>query len=157
MKAEDDFINLMSEMARRNGLGEVASRIFGILYIEPDEICLEELCTRTGYSMAAVSTDLKMLTDVGMVTRLKKPGSRKLFFAMEKDFTKMIRQGLERKYKLNIPEAKEKIPKIIQEFRQSAPKDASSRKKLEAMELYYKRIMKMDKIFTQMFREMDDL
>jgi len=50
MKAEEDFVSLMSGTARRNGLGEVASQIVATLYLEPQEMCLEEIARRTGYS-----------------------------------------------------------------------------------------------------------
>ncbi len=159
MKAEEDFVSLMSEMARRNGLGEVASRIVGTLYLEPQEICLEEISKRTGYSMAAVSTDMKLLVDTAMVSRISKPGSRKLYFFMEKDFTKMIKQALEKRCLINIPEAKQRLPLIIEQFRQNAAKskDAAAKKKLEEIEQYYKTVLKFEKVFERMFREIDEL
>jgi len=109
--------------------------------------------------MAAVSTDMKQLVDMGLASRVRKPGSRKLYFFTEKDFTKMIKQALKKRYMINIPEAKEKLPLIIEQFRQNAAKskDAAARKKLEALEQYYRNVLKFEIIFDRMFREIDEL
>ena len=65
---KEDFVELLTEVNRRKGLDELTSRIIGILFIEPYEVSLDELSERTGYSMSAVSTAMKLLLGSGIIS-----------------------------------------------------------------------------------------
>lgn len=157
MKEDPDelFIALLSECGKSSGLGDIGSKMFAILYLEPEEISMEELAKRTGFSLAAASTNMKLLVNTGFVKRKKKPGSKKLYFYMEKDMLKMIGHNIKAKFDTSIPDAKEKLPGIIEMFRKS--NNPEDKKKLQIVKAYYGQVLIMEKFFEKMITEMSKM
>jgi len=115
--SKSEFIELISTNSKVSGLDDLSSKLIGILYAEPGEIALDELAKRTGYSLSAVSTAMKFVERAGIVKRLKKPKSRKVYFCMEKDIISLFIQLLRRKYENVILPSKHKLPKIIEGYK----------------------------------------
>lgn len=136
---KDEFIDLMTENSKVNGLDELSSRIIGILFIEPKEIALDELAKRTGYSLSAVSTAMKLIERAGIVKRSKKPKSRKVYYYMEKDMLAMWIQLMRRKHENIILPSKQKLPKIIEKYK--LEKSENSEGELRIVENYYKQVL----------------
>jgi len=107
----DEFIEMMVEIQRAKGLDELSSKLIGIMFIEPNEITLNELSEITGYSLSAISTSMKFLERTGLVKRFKKPGSRKLYFYMGKDMPSMLTE-IVKKLEKNVSMLKSRIPGI---------------------------------------------
>lgn len=66
--------------ARRFGLSELYGYIYGVLFFEDEPLSLGEIAERTGYSLSHVSTALKLLENIGLVKRIKKPGDKKAYY-----------------------------------------------------------------------------
>ncbi|MEA2076157.1 MAG: hypothetical protein U9O85_10625 [Euryarchaeota archaeon] len=141
---KNEFIELMTENSKVNGLDELSSRIIGILFIEPEEIALDELAKRTEYSLSAVSTAMKFIERAGIVKRSKKPKSRKVYFYMEKDILAMWIQLLRRKYENIILPSKYKLPKIIEKYK--LEKSDNSEEELRIVENYYKQVLLSERL-----------
>ena len=62
--------------------------LLAVLYLEPNEISMEDLAKKTGYSLASISIKLKSLEYFFMVKKYTKPKSKRVYVYMEKDFTK---------------------------------------------------------------------
>jgi len=133
------FIELIVENSKVNGFDELSSKLIGILFIEPEEIALDELANRTGYSLSAVSTALKFIERAGIVKRSKKPKSRKVYFYMEKDMLAMFLQIMRRKYEKIILPSKQKLPKIIEKYKQESTKESAE--ELRIVETYYNEVL----------------
>jgi DNA-binding transcriptional regulator GbsR (MarR family) len=136
---KNEFIELIAENSKVNGLDELSSRIIGILFIEPKEIALDELAKRTGYSLSAVSTAMKFIERAGVVKRSKKPKSRKVYYYMEKDILVMFIQLLRRKYENIILPSKYKLPRIIEKYK--LEKSENSEEELRIVKAYYKQVL----------------
>jgi len=141
---KNEFIELMTENSKVNGLDELSSRIIGILFIEPEEIALDELAKRTGYSLSAISTAMKFIERAGIVKRSKKPKSRKVYFYMEKDILAMWIQLMRRKYENIILPSKHKLPKIIEKYK--LEKSENSEEELRIVENYYKQVLLSERL-----------
>ena len=146
------FIELITENSKVNGLDELSSKIIGILFIEPEEIALDELANRTGYSLSAVSTALKFIERAGIVKRSKKPKSRKVYFYMEKDMLAMSLQIVRTKYEKIFFSAKQKLPKIIDEYNKQQEQSKNTEDELRIVEDYYKALT----FFEQILKEFID-
>lgn len=144
---KNEFIELIAENSKVDGLDELSSKIIGILFIEPEEVALDELANRTGYSLSAVSTALKFIERAGIVKRTKKPKSRKVFFYMGKDMLAISLQIMKRKYEKIILPSKQKLPKIIKNYKQESTK--KSGEELEIAENYYKEILFFEQILKE--------
>jgi len=147
MNAKQQFIDFITEASKTNGFDELTSKLVGILYAEPKEICLEELSKKVRYSLSAVSTETKNLERFGLVKKIRKPGSRKVYYYMEKDLHAMALEKMRLKYEKVLLKGKEELPKIISEYK----KQKGNPEELKIMEEYMKQLLKAEKIFKIMF------
>ncbi len=150
---KDEFIELITENSKVCGLDELSSKIIGILFIEPEEIALDELAKRTGYSLSAISTAIKFIERVGIVKRSKKPGSRKVYCYMKKDMMAMRLQIMKREYESIILPSKQKLPKIIEKYKQESTK--GSVEELRIVENYYKQVLFFEQLFKDIIKQFE--
>lgn len=149
MTIEKEMREFAEQVFRNFGLDILSSKIIAILYTEPEEVALEELSKKTGYSLASISNKTRFLENVEMIEKVKKPGSKKVYYYMEKDLFKMMQKKLEKAYEAEINPAKQKVPEIIEKYKNKKLNE-KSKKKLEIMQNYYQQIIKLDKVFRQM-------
>jgi len=141
---KEEFIELMTENCKVNGLDELSSKIIALLYAEPREISLEELSKKTMYSLSAVCTAAKLIERIDLIKRIKKPGSRKAYFYMEKDMSIFSLDLMKKKYEKIIIPTKQKLPSIINKYKKE--KSEKSRQELKIIENYYKEVLVCEEI-----------
>ncbi|MDD5086747.1 MAG: hypothetical protein PHV16_03250 [Candidatus Nanoarchaeia archaeon] len=141
---KEEFIQLMTENCRFNGLDEISSEVIALLYASPDEISLEELSKKTGYSLSAICMATKLIERIGLIKRIKKPGSRKAYFYMEKNMSVFSLDLIKRKYEKIIIPTKKKLPLIISKYKRE--KSEKARQELKIIENYYKEVVISEKI-----------
>ena len=141
---KEEFIELMTENCKVNGLDELSSKIIALLYAEPREISLEELSKKTMYSLSAVCTAAKLIERIDLIKRIKKPGSRKAYFYMEKDMSILSLDLMKKKYEKIIIPTKQKLPSIINKYKKE--KSEKSRQELKIIENYYKEVLVCEEI-----------
>jgi len=147
------FIELIVENSKVNGFDELSSKLIGILFIEPEEIALDELANRTEYSLSAVSTALKFIERAGIVKRSKKPKSRKVYFYMEKDMLAMSLQIARRKYEKILLPSKQKLPNIIELYKQDSSKNSGA--ELMIVEDYHKSLIFFEQILKEFIEKFE--
>ncbi len=140
---EREFIDLGIKIYKDFGFDSLTSRLIMLLYIEPEEISMDELSEKTGYSLASVSNKMKVLEGLRVVSRIKKPGTKKIFFYMEKDMLKLQKQKIEAFYEKFIEPSKKRLPEIISSAKK-AKLDEVSKKKLEIIKNYSKQVESLD-------------
>ncbi|MBN2421928.1 hypothetical protein JXB41_01765 [Candidatus Woesearchaeota archaeon] len=151
------IISLFKEMGRGQGIEDnLLMEIFARLYVEPEPTAMDELAEATGYSLASISNKIKMLGPIIGIKRIKKPGSKKLYIYMEKDFLAIWKNALIKKEEFVIKNAKEKIPLIIDEYKKKA-RTEKDKKKIEIINNYYKQILKLEKITNIMVKELNKI
>lgn len=149
----EQFIELMIENVKANGLDETTARIAATLFIEQDAISLEELSKKTGYSLSSTSTSLKFMEVTGLVHKFKKPHSKKVYIKMQNDIIEMMLGMLKKKQQYIIERAKESLPEIINEYKKSK----SSKHELKIIEKYYRDILLGEKIIGEMIRKIEKI
>ena len=147
---KEEFIHLMTENCKVNGLDELSSEIIAILYAEPREISLEELSKKTGYSLSAVCTATKLIERIDLIKRIRKPGSRKAYFYIEKEMIVFSIDLMKRKYEKIIIPTKQKLPLIINKYKKE--KSESSRQELKIIENYYKEVLLSEEIVKNIIK-----
>jgi DNA-binding transcriptional regulator GbsR (MarR family) len=68
--------------------------IFGVLYLSPTPLSLDEIVQETGLTKGAVSTEIRALARMGLVHRSAKLGDRRDYYEAETDFYASIRSIL---------------------------------------------------------------
>ncbi|MBU2590369.1 MAG: hypothetical protein KKA65_00120 [Nanoarchaeota archaeon] len=142
---EKDIVEYFKKIGAVQGMDELSSTIIGILYSAVKEITMEDIVRKTGYSLASISNKIKFLSDIGLITKKTKPGNKKIYLYMEKDFMKMIHSGLliiEKKLDIT----KKEIPLILEKHKKTKDKRLKS---LELMQKNMKIVSGMLKDFVK--------
>lgn len=126
------------------GLDTLSSRIIGLLYINKEPVAMETLAKETGYSLASISNKMKLITGIGIVQKIKKPGSKKVYFYMEKDLFKMMEAKIEKAYQAEVLPAKTELPGVIEKY---SKKKLSKEDQdiLDIIKNYYEQILVIEK------------
>lgn len=148
---KEQFIELMIENVKASGLDETTARITATLFIEQDDISLEELAKKTGYSLSSTSTSLKFMEAAGLVHKFKKPHSKKVYIKMENNIMETMLSMLKKKQQYIIGHAKENLPGIISEYK----KTKSSKHELKIIEKYYRDILLAEQIIEDMIKKIE--
>lgn len=147
----EQFIELMIDNMKSTGLDDTKSKIIATLFLEKEEICLEELSKKTGYSISLISTAIKFMETNGLLIKFKKPHSKKIYVKMENDMIQHTVLMLKRKQKYVIEKVKETLPNIISAYK----KNNSSKEELKIIEKYYKDTVFMDKVIEEMIKKLE--
>ncbi|MBU4284529.1 MAG: hypothetical protein KJ968_05465 [Nanoarchaeota archaeon] len=151
---KQEFIDLMTENCKVNGLDELSSRIIALLYAEPNELSLDDIAKRTGYSLSAICTAIKFIERIGFVKRLKKPKSRKVYFYMEKGMIMFSLDIIRRKYERVILPTKQELPSIIKRYKRE--KSENSKQELKIIENYYKEVLASEDIMRKLIQMLEN-
>lgn len=138
------------------GMDETSKCIFYSLYLETEEIPMEELAKRTGYSLATVCNKLKLLEHTGMIRKARKPGSKRIFVYMEKNLLDSFKTNLINHYEKFIRNAKEKLPEIIEKHKNKV-KTEEDKKKIRLLENLHKQIIKLEIVNKEMIKKIEEL
>ncbi len=153
---DEEFLKFCMISAESYGFDDLTAKIFAILYLEPKELSLEELANRTGYSLASISNKMKILEPLSIVKRIKKPGSKKLYFYMEKDVVELTKFAFERAHKSEIVPAKEIIPGIIEKYKNKKLSKVEE-EKLNIIIKYYQQMLLVEDLFNEFRERLNDL
>jgi len=149
-------MEFMAKLGRTYGLEELQSKVIGLLYIEPEDISMEEVADRTGYSLASISNTMRTLEAMGMVKRIKKPGTKRVFFYMEKNLAKLNVMKLNAVINNFIKPNKDILPALIERYRGRA-RDEKSKKKIMIVENYYKQLLEFEKITEGWVKDLEEI
>lgn len=148
------FVGLIQGLGALSGLDQLSSTIFALLYLEPEEISMEELAKKTGYSLASISNKVKVLEPTGFIKKIQKPGSRKIYLYAEKNYFKVFREQLLKMQETKLKMVNETMPEIIRNCKVKISSD-KDRKKLRIFEGYYDQCKKFESVVSLMTRELD--
>lgn len=154
---EHQFIEFYQSIGKSQGLDDnLLTTMMAILFLEPDEVAMDDLAEKTGYSLASISNKAKFLEAAGFVKRISKPGTRKAFLYAEKDFLNVFKQAIIKKHENVISLAKVKIPEIIRCNKQKTNTE-KEKHKLKMLESFYQQMLGFDTLLQHMIKEFDKL
>lgn len=146
---EKEFVDMYKKIGRLSGIDDLSATIFGMLYIAPEDVSMDELSKKTGYSLASISNKIKMLEIHGFITRKNKPGTRKTYLYVEKELVEPFKKMVVTKQENQLKLIRERMPDIINKCKKKA-KSAEEKAKLKIMENYLEQALKLDKILGKM-------
>lgn len=146
---EEEAGELIANWFKDAGYSECASRVLAVALVEPNEISMENLAKKTGYSLASVSTVLNsklvFLERLGFYKKYSKPGSKRVFVYADMDLARIQKEALAYKLKNQIRPALKRVPQIIKKY--SRLKDVKSMRELEKLRKMESDLKKMEKMF----------
>jgi len=114
---EQEAIEFFCNIGKGYGLKDLTMKVFAILYLEPEEVAMEDIAKRTGYSLASISNAAKVLENIGIVQRRKRPKTKKVFLYIEKNLIKLNIQKLRAAQESFVRSIKLSLPPIIEKYK----------------------------------------
>jgi DNA-binding transcriptional regulator GbsR (MarR family) len=94
VQIKQNFIQGMSGISQFWGFPKGVGAIFGVLYLSPNPLSLDELVEQTGLTKGAISTNVRALARLGLIHPVNRLSDRKDYYQAETDFYKAIRSIL---------------------------------------------------------------
>jgi hypothetical protein len=88
------FIDAAGNTTHSFGLGKLIGRLFALLYLSPEPLCLDQIAGRLSISKASVSITVRHLASWHAVHKVEDTSSRRDFYVAELRFGVILRNGL---------------------------------------------------------------
>ena len=132
-KAEERIYNTFSAVAKSIGYNEVHARILSALLVADKPLALQELSKKTGYSLASISLSLDLLELLGIISKDKNKGDRKLYVRLSGDLIEGLRSAM-------LLKIQKELSTTFSEFDKYRGGDKKTRKVITALEKELKRL-----------------
>ena len=152
---EKEAIEFMYEL-EMEGMDNTSKVIFYNLYLESDAIPMEKLAEKTGYSPATVCNKIKFLEHTGLLKKTHKPGSKKIYVFMEKNFLESTKRHFVSQHEPYIRTIKEKLPLLIAKYKGKV-KSEEDKKKLKLLENLYNQTLKLEILIDTIIKKTHEL
>ena len=153
---DKEFIEIFKEISLHQGFDHLMSEIYGLIYISNEEISLDEVSKKTGYSLASISNKVKFMENVGLITRFTKPGSRKIYLSVEKNILKLSRDNLINQKTKSLQIAKQSLPNLIEKYKKKSL-SKNEKDKLNLIENYYDQLLISEKLIDNIIKDFDKI
>ncbi|MBR9690431.1 hypothetical protein GOV08_01980 [Candidatus Woesearchaeota archaeon] len=155
MKAfEQEFLNFLEGIYKSLGFDSLSAKLYSQLFIEPEEIAMEDLSKRTGYSLASISNKMNLMEGIGVAKRIKKPGTKKVFYYVDKDLINIQKNKMKIVTEKMIDPAKKMLPKIT-ELKEKEKLDKREKEKLTIIQNYYTQMIKLEKALKAFIEKLE--
>ena len=97
------FVDGMGAAAATSGvLTQLQGRIFGLLYLQPGPLSLDDITAELQQSKSNISVSIRGLADWHLVRQVRVAGSRRDHYEAATDFWRVLREIMERRYRWNL-------------------------------------------------------
>lgn len=145
-QARQDFITALSGISRFWGFPKGMGAIFGVLYLSPIPLSLDDLVAQTGLTKGAISTEIRALARMGLVHRSSRLGDRKDYYEAETDFYTAIRSIIRERQSTEFDGALRTVRETAAFLRVNAPPRASE--EYEEWSFLRERVQALQDFFT---------
>ncbi|MEM7191740.1 MAG: MarR family transcriptional regulator [Pseudomonadota bacterium] len=91
-KAISEFVEQMGLILQAEGLPRIAGHIMGLMIMHEGPFSLSQLAERLNVSRASISTNTRLLEDLGVIVRTATPGDRQDYFKLgQRPYARMLR------------------------------------------------------------------
>src|SRR5512143_485755 len=114
---KQDFIEAVSQISRFWGFPKGVGAVFGVLYLAPGPLSLDEIVQRTGLTKGAISTNVRSLARMGLVYRSSRLGDRKDYYVAETDFYAAVRPILSERQNTEFASAIQAVRRTLEQLK----------------------------------------
>jgi DNA-binding transcriptional regulator GbsR (MarR family) len=150
---DQQFTDFYRVIGKCYNLDDLTSMVYARLFIDPDEVAMEDLAKETGYSLASISNKLKILETCGVVVRRTRPGTRKVYVYAQKDMMKIVLSSFVLYQQGEVVMVKTEIPRLLEGLK---GKKLGKREKAQKaiLEKYYADTLMFDEMITRFLAQL---
>ncbi|MBR9675556.1 hypothetical protein GOV05_00950 [Candidatus Woesearchaeota archaeon] len=151
---EQEFLEFLEGVYKSFGFDTLSAKLYSTLFLEPSDVSMEDLSKRTGYSLASISNKMKLMEGVGVAKRIKKPGSKKVYYFVEKDMIKIQFQKMKALSEKMFEPTKELLPKIAN-INKKEKLSTSDKEKVKIIKKFYEQMLQMEKAMEKFLEALE--
>lgn len=140
VKIKKDFTQGLSQISRFWGFPKGMGAIFGVLYLSPTPLSLDEIVEETGLTKGAISTEIRALARMGLVHRSSRLGDRKDYYEAETDFYAAVRSLLKERQNSEFDRAVRSVRETLETMDENWVED-------EEWQFVYERVKALQEFF----------
>lgn len=145
-RSRDVFIQGLSRISSFWGFSKGMGATYGVVYLSPEPITLDELVKQVGITKGAISTSVRHLERLGMVKKHFIIGDRKDYYTAETDFWKIVKGILREREKIEFDQALSSVSNSLNLLDKA---DFDTQEK-EVADFYKKRMQEMKSFFDNL-------
>ena len=152
---DQQFTDFYRVIGRSYNFDDLTTLIYARLFIDPEEVAMEDLAKETGYSLASISNKLKLLETCGGVVRRTRPGTRKVYVYAQKDMMKIVLSSFVQYQQGEVVMVRTEIPRLLEGLKK---KKLGKREKAqkEILEKYYADTLMFDEMITRFLAQLNE-
>lgn len=108
VEAIEMFINFLKLIGMPKSIGE----IYGLLFVAPKPLAMDEIMARLGLSMGAASQGLKLLRGLGAVKAVYAPGDRRDHYVADLELSKFATVFIQDELEPRLARARERLARM---------------------------------------------
>jgi len=156
LEIDKEFTEFFSGLAKSIGMNDMQGMVVAHLYLEPEPIAMEELAKETGYSLSSISNTVKLLEGIGIIERVRRPGTKKVYLYLEKNLIRINKRKILAARENMMKPMIELIPRMIEKY-EKKDLDEESRKKMAIIKDYHQQIKSFEKALDHMIEALERL
>jgi len=94
-QVRDNLNQSLGQLAEFAGFNRSLGQIYGLLYLNPDNLSLSEIAETLGVSKGNVSLNTRLMEQLGLLRQFNRAADRRDYYEVETDFWKVIRHILQ--------------------------------------------------------------
>jgi DNA-binding transcriptional regulator GbsR (MarR family) len=141
-RASANFIERMGIVAQADGLPRIAGRLLGLMVLEGGPFSFGALATRLEVSRGSVSTNTRLLENMGIIERTTKAGDRQDYFQLAKNPYAKLLQGLVHRMS--------NAATLVQDTQEALPQGDQQQRLQELGDFYHSMINAYQTLIAQM-------
>lgn len=89
--AQLELVELAARLTQRLGLTRSTGQIYGLLFVSPKPLCLDDIAEHLSLSKTSASTGTRQLTALNLIRQVWLPGERRDHFEARTDLREVLR------------------------------------------------------------------
>lgn len=138
-EVESEVIGLFVRMADVLNLPRSVGEIYGVLFVAPNPLCLDDCRLRLNISKGSTSQGLKILRSFGAIRTVYIPGDRKDYYVAETSLRKMASGFASEQIQPHVESGKDRIARIRELLDQYGGEDEGLSNKIDLLENWQRR------------------